>query len=695
MPLILLILLVGYLVFYPAKPERNPIAINAFLKPMTQKVEVISLVKQQKCYESFTIKPINQDYYYQASWFSCDLIRFHVGDILEANFKLKPLHALNNPGGFDSEQWAREKNIVAQATIKSARKIGDAQGFLVSMKRLREMLDNITQSHLKNSDVIAVVESLTLGISHNLSWNVLNVFNLSGTRHLLSISGSHIAMVAMLAYFLFFLLMRIILIFKSTINAHSLAVGCAVLFVGFYVGISGEQLPTLRAFFMAGLGLVAICLNRYSSFIERIIIAAIVVIFIDNNAIYSPSFYLSFTAVFLIAYHQLWISRLTKKWKNYLSLNILLLIGLLPISLYFFSQFSFVSIIANLVAIPWAGFIILPLAILLQWLSYFGFQCDDGWLFLEWVTQGFLWLLEVFYKITADVPGVFFIGHIGAASAFILSLIVLLVFLPKGMPGKNLWVIAFLSLFLTRTELQEKEAEIIFLNVGQGLSILIKTQHHLMIYDTGPKFFTGGDVAQSIIIPYLYYRGWNHVDMMMVSHGDADHAGGVKTLRENINIKKILTSAIEKIPGSNLCEQGQRWQWDGVEFRVLYPDSEHQHLGNNSSCVLKISTGETSVLLVGDIEQQAEKFLAKTFANDLPSRLISVPHHGSKTSSSEEFLLAVHPDFAVFSYGFLNRFHFPSPYVMRRYGQLKIQPLVTESGPVFVVISPQNLDIHV
>ncbi len=692
-PLLLLIFVVGYLIFYPADIVRNPLAISAFLKPTTIQVEVVSLVKRQQCYESFTIKPIDQSYYFQASWFSCHLIDIHVGDILEANLKLKPLHAMNNPGGFDSLQWAKQNNIVAQATIKSAKIIGEAQGFAVNMERLREKLDAITHLHLHDKEVTAVIESLTLGVSNGLSWEVLQKFNLSGTRHLLSISGSHIAMVAMMAYGIFFLLMRMVVIFLPRINAHTWAIAFSVFLVSFYVGISGQQVPTLRAFLMALIGLAAVFFHRYSSLMNRIIVAAIVVLIVDNNVLYSPSFYLSFYAVFLIAYHQLWVSKADKKWRNYLSLNLLLLIGLLPISLYFFSQFTFISLIANLVAIPWVGFIILPGAILLQWLEFFGWQCDFFWIFLEWMTHGFVWTLNLFSEMTTSMPGIFITGHLGLASTLIVSLVILIAFLPRGAPGKYLCILAMMPIVLMRVEPKQGNAQLVFLNVGQGLSVLVKTQSHLMVYDTGPKFFTGGDVGQSVIVPYFYHQGWKKIDMLMVSHGDADHSGGANTLRKNFPVRRVLTSDLNKVPGAVLCQRGQHWQWDGVNFQVLYPDASHQHQGNNSSCVLKITSGKASVLLTGDIERAAEQYLTKNFRNDLAATVMSVPHHGSKTSSSEEFLLAVHPDYAVFSYGFLNRFHFPSGLVMHKYGQLGVEHWVTESGPVFVEISPSGVDI--
>lgn len=694
MPFFLLILLVGYLVLFPSQTSRNPLAIHDFLQRTSLQVKVTSLVKHQKCYESFTMQPLDQFYFLQASWFSCQALSVDVGDVLNVVIVLKPLHSSNSPGAFDTVQWARQNNIIAQATIISAEKVGKSQELSMKMQNLRQELDHAIQIHMHETQAIAVIESLTLGITQNLSWDILQIFNLSGTRHLLSISGSHIAMVAMFSYGIFFLCMRFVIIFFPRINAHTSAIVLSILVIGFYVSLSGMQVPTIRAFFMSLLALLAIFSNRYSAGMHRIIIAAIIVILLDNNVIYSPSFYLSFYAVFLIAFHQVYGVRGISKLKSYVRLNILLLLGLMPMSLYFFSQYSWITLLANLVAIPWVGFIILPLAIILQWLSWLGFSCVSFWYALEWMTRKFLWVLSFFSDLTLNIPGIFLTGHINFLYALVFSLITLLAFLSKGAPGRYLCVLAAIPLlFFNYHDPKTRHAQLIFLNVGQGLSILIKTQHHLLVYDTGPKFFTGGDVAQSVIMPYLYYQGWKNIDILMVSHGDADHSGGVDTLKKNVEIKRMMSSDLQRVPGATLCQRGQHWQWDGVNFDVLYPDTLHQHRGNNSSCVLKISIGKASALLVGDIEKISEKYLVENFSKTLSSTILSVPHHGSKSSSSDDFLTAVYPRYAVFSYGFLNRFHFPHPSVVHRYGQHEIETLATVGGPVFMEISSLGVTI--
>ncbi|MCD8543138.1 MAG: DNA internalization-related competence protein ComEC/Rec2 [Gammaproteobacteria bacterium] len=301
--------------------------------------------------------------------------------------------------------------------------------------------------------------------------------------------------------------------------------------------------------------------------------------------------------------------------------------------------------------------------------------------------------IHAFSWITLHVPGILITGHMQWYQAIILSVVILFSFLPKGMPMRFLGVIVCIPLLYHPSAVDLGHARLVFMNVGQGLSILIKTKHHLLVYDTGPKFFTGGDVAQSIIIPYLYYHGWKNIDGLLVSHGDADHSGGAKTLREQFTIPLVWTSDLKRVPKAMRCERGQEWHWDGVDFKILYPDSAVKFHGNNRSCVLKMSIGETSALLVGDIEVEAENYLIDHLSDELSTDVLSVPHHGSKTSSSENFLNATHPRYAVFSYGFLNRFHFPHSVVVQRYANHHIQTRTTENGPVSIDMTATGLTI--
>lgn len=208
--------------------------------------------------------------------------------------------------------------------------------------------------------------------------------------------------------------------------------------------------------------------------------------------------------------------------------------------------------------------------------------------------------------------------------------------------------------------------------MGQGLASVVRTQHHVLIYDTGPRFGPSFDAGKLVLLPFLQTIGVNKVNLMMISHGDNDHSGGAMIILKQIQVDKVLSSVPKKfLPNIvNFCEEKMHWQWDGVNFEILYPPSNHHYLGNNSSCVLKISNNLNSILLVGDIEKIAENYLTNTQQKALQSTILIVPHHGSKTSSSIEFLNYVQPRYALFPTGFHNRFKFPHKIVLNRYHRL-------------------------
>lgn len=200
------------------------------------------------------------------------------------------------------------------------------------------------------------------------------------------------------------------------------------------------------------------------------------------------------------------------------------------------------------------------------------------------------------------------------------------------------------------------------LDVGQGLATVIRTQHHVLIYDAG----------KPIAVPFLLRDRIHAVDMMMISHHDMDHRAGVPMILQSLKVHHILTSAPALFPSqiTRRCYSGQHWEWDGVRFRILSPGHDQPPQDNNSSCVLRIKTKNSVILLPGDIEAPEEDWLLKHQRKYLAAKIIVAPHHGSRTSSSWPFLEAVQPKDVIFSTGYYNRYHFPAKEVVVRYRQL-------------------------
>lgn len=207
------------------------------------------------------------------------------------------------------------------------------------------------------------------------------------------------------------------------------------------------------------------------------------------------------------------------------------------------------------------------------------------------------------------------------------------------------------------------------LDVGQGLAAVIQTKQHVLIFDTGPKFSPEFDTGSAVIVPFLQINGVKKIDMLIVSHGDNDHIGGSQSLIKNIPTQKIITSVPEKFKAQQafFCRAGQHWQWDGVNFDVLYPTPELLGLDNNSSCVLRVTTGNFHLLLTGDIEKLSENYLVTHQVKQLKANIIIAPHHGSRTSSTTAFLRAIEPEIVLIPVGYLNRYRLPSQLIIERY----------------------------
>jgi len=208
------------------------------------------------------------------------------------------------------------------------------------------------------------------------------------------------------------------------------------------------------------------------------------------------------------------------------------------------------------------------------------------------------------------------------------------------------------------------------LDVGQGLAAVVRTRHHVLVYDTGPWFSPDFDAGHAVIAPFLEAQGLRHVDMLIVSHGDLDHRGGARSLETRILAYSLLTSVPERIDWrySRRCRAGQHWTWDGVTFRMLHPDPTEYSSGNDASCVLQVRTATgTGALLPGDIEAVAELALVRRHGAELASTVLVAPHHGSRSSSSPDFVAAVDPHWVLFPVGYRNRYGFPRAEVSARY----------------------------
>ncbi|MGB7502475.1 MAG: DNA internalization-related competence protein ComEC/Rec2, partial [Azonexus sp.] len=508
-----------------------------------------------------------------------------------------------------------------------------------------------------------ILVALVVGDQRAIQGDLWTTFNRSGTTHLMSISGLHVTMVAALFGLLTGFVWRRVpaLALRLPAQRAALLAGCLAAF--FYVLLAGFAVPAQRTLYMLLVAALAMGSGRIVAPSRTLLLALLVVLLIDPWAVLAAGFWLSFGAVGALLYVGSAVVGESGGWRQRIrSWGIVqwaATLASLPVLLLVFQQFSLVSPLANAVAIPVVSFIVTPLALLAAVIPWWPIAALAhtvlGWLmvFLEWCATWPVW--------QAPAPPLWV--------AIIAGLGVAICLLPRGMPGRLLGVALLLpAIFWPVERPAEGEAWITVLDVGQGLATVVRTRDHTLIYDPGPLYSAESDAGQRVVVPYLRALGIDAVDILMVTHRDSDHAGGMASVQSALTVGKVLSSLGDG--AGEPCRNGQNWEWNGVRLTVLHPEAEdyaEKRKSNNLSCVLRIEASGKRILLTSDIEARDESAMLQRDPAALAVDVLLVPHHGSRTSSTPEFIAAVGAHDAVIPVGYRNRFGHPKADVVERH----------------------------
>ncbi|MBA2930022.1 DNA internalization-related competence protein ComEC/Rec2 [Pseudomonas sp. CCUG 57209] len=574
---------------------------------------------------------------------------------------LKRPSGLLNFHGFDQEAWLLAQRIGATGSVKDGERLSPARHAWRDTVRQRLIAVDAQGRE-------AGLAALVLGDGSGLAAEDWQVLQDTGTVHLLVISGQHIGLLAGLVYGLVALLARYGF-WPRMWPWLPWACGLAFASALGYGLLAGFGVPVQRACVMVGLVLLWRLRFRHLGFWWPLLLALNGVLILEPLASLQPGFWLSFTAVavLILAFG----GRLGPwgVWQAWTRPQWLIAIGLLPVLLVLGLPISVSAPLANLVAVPWISLVVLPLALLgtaMLPLPYLG----EGLLWLaggalDALFLGLAWLAgQVPAWIPADVPlGYWLISLMGAV----------LLLLPKGVPFRLLgWPMLLLAVFPPREPVPHGRVEVVQLDVGQGQSLILRTRHHTLLYDAGLRSGTV-DLGARVVLPSLKKLGVESLDMMLLSHADADHAGGAAAVARGVPIKRVVGGETEGLPaflGAQPCISGEQWEWDGVSFE-LWQWSEAIN-GNPKSCVLQVQANGERLLLTGDIDRAAERaFLDSPLA--VRTDWLQAPHHGSRSSSSWPFLRRLAPTSVLISRGRGNAFGHPHPQVVERYQTLGSQ----------------------
>ncbi|WP_338513301.1 DNA internalization-related competence protein ComEC/Rec2 [Pseudomonas poae] len=582
----------------------------------------------------------------------------HSGERWRLAVTLKRPSGLLNVHGFDHEAWLLAQRIGATGTVKDGERLTPARNAWRDALRQRLMAVDAQGRE-------AGLAALVLGDGSGLADEDWQVLQDTGTVHLLVISGQHVGLLAGLIYGLIALLARYGC-WPATWPWLPWACGLAFVAALGYALLAGFGVPVQRACVMVGLVLLWRLRFRHLGAWWPLLLALNGVLVLEPLASLQPGFWLSFgaVAVLILAFGgrlgpwSLWQAWTRPQW--------LIAIGLFPLLLILGLPISLSAPFANLIAVPWISLVVLPLALL-----------GTVLLAVPLVGEVVLWLaggvLDLLFQglallagylpawIPAEVPlGYWLVSLAGAV----------IVLLPGGVPFRLLgWPMLLLAVFPPREPVPHGWAEVLQLDVGQGQAIVLRTRHHTLLYDAGPRS-RATDLGARVVLPSLKKLGIASLDLMLISHADADHAGGAAAVARGLPVKRVVGGETDGLPGflgTQPCLSGERWEWDGVSFELWqWPGAVD---GNPKSCVLQVQANGERLLLTGDIDRAAERALLDS---PLAQRTdwLQVPHHGSRSSSSRPFVQQLAPTSVLISRGRGNAFGHPHAQVMERYRAL-------------------------
>lgn len=580
--------------------------------------------------------------------------------------RLRRPRGVSNPHGFDYEAWLFERDIRATGTVRAKggnRRI-DAMVHQPAywVQAARERLRTRILHALPQQEYAGVLAALAIGDQRAIAPDQWQTFTRTGVNHLMSISGLHVTMVAGLVFAFTYGLWRRSARLVLRLPARKAAVLAGLSAALVYTLLAGFEVPAQRTLYMLAVMAVAVWLNRMGSAFAVLSVALLVVVLIDPWAVLAPGFWLSFGAVGVILYVS--VGRIgTAHWLwSWAKVQWAVTLALVPALLAMFQQVSFISPIANALAIPAISLVVVPLTLIGMLLPF------DGVLQLAHVVMAgcgaaLQWMSQLPHAVWQQhAPPAW-----SVALAFLGAMILLL---PRGFPLRVAGIAAFLPLFMAvPPPLAEGELRLTVLDVGHGLAIVARTREHALLFDAGPAFGPQTDSGNRVIVPYLRAVGVGALDTLVVSHDDVDHYGGASSVLRAMPVAQLLTSLpdLDPLPfearQAARCFAGQSWTWNDVHFAILHPTRESYDdaaiKDNNRGCVLRVATAGAAVLIPADIEARAEQQLVSRSAQALRAEVLIVPHHGSKTSSTTEFVRAVNPRIAIYPVGYRNRFNHP------------------------------------
>jgi competence protein ComEC len=619
------------------------------------------------------------------AWYQ-DAPELVAGDRWRLLVRLKRPHGFMNGAGFDYEGWLFRNGIRATGYVRQSEsaRVLEKERPGVNLQRWRQGVRTLIYRLIPEQQA-ALVAALTIGDRSGIERDTWDLLARTGTSHLFAISGLHIGMVAGLSYLLLFQGWRRCGRLTLRLPAQRAGAIGALISAAGYAMLAGFALPTQRALTMLLVFFGAQLLRRTQRPFHSLLLALVTVVVLDPGAVLSAGFWLSFGAVGAILYGMSGRINNTGLFWKWGRVQWLVALGLAPVLVAWQLQVSLAAPLVNLVAVPLFSVLVVPLALA-------GTLFATVWEGLgQPLLQAAGWTLEQCLDVMSalsHIHGITWSRPTLPSWVWMpVTLGVLVLLMPRGIPARWCGLILISPMVLLQPAAPPPGAVwFTLLDVGDGLAAVIRTAEHTLLYDTGPRFSSGFDAGSAVVVPFLRDNGVSTVDRIVVSHGDIDHRGGLEAVIAGFDVRSLISGEPNRItPHRSVvdCAEIDSWHWDGVAFEILHPKPGRSWRGNDASCALRVSNAAGSILLPGDIQKGAERYLVAQRRELLDSDVVVAPHHGSNTSSSAGFVAAVTPRYALISTGYGNRHGFPKEQVVRRWHGVGAEVISTaESGAV-------------
>lgn len=608
--------------------------------------------------------------------------RLEPGSRWRMALRLTPPTGRNNPGGFDYQRYLMAQRVGAVGSVRGQPRLLANDPGKRWLDRQRQRLSDILQSETTDRDVAALKRALGIADRSGMRPELSERLRQTGTAHLLAISGLHIGMVAGLVGLVAGWLAAPLGLWAGRVDRRRVGVLAGLAAALVYAGLAGFTLPTQRALVMLAVLAVALLARRSVPPGHALLLALLAVLLFDPLSPLAMGFWLSFAAVAVLIWAFAWRPSGPGSWlAGLFRAQLILLVGLLPLNVGLFGQLVPGALLANLVAIPLMGLVILPallvdLVTMLTGMPAFPVAAlADGGLavllaVLEWL-QG---LTATHVPLSAGPAWSVPLAALGAA--WLIA--------PSGWPARGLGAVLLLPLLWPAgPKAVDDQLKAWFLDVGNGLAVLVRTQDETLLYDTGPGDGAGGDAISGILPEAMQQWRIDAIDRVVVSHDHRGHAGGLASVAGEGTT--VFGNGIE---GARPCRIGGGWTSGAYRFRFLHPSAALPDLDGNSSCVLHVSGPGGGLLLTGGIDADVEARLVTQWSGP-PADVLQLPAGGHRDGSSPVFLATVRPRLALASVARYDRFGRVHPETRDRLESLGIDWVTTgRCGAVRVVLQP-------